>query len=80
MKSSNRRLGRRIMASPLTMCVLAVVFFVIGRATWNLHTKAAASSVKLSQAQRELTDLKQRQQDLSTRVEQLSTSAGIEAE
>ncbi len=71
---------KRIITSPVACVVMAISLFVFIKATWNIHEKAVVSNERLSQAQNELTKLKIRQGDLSTKVSRLSSEAGLEAE
>ena len=80
MKYGNRSLWQKIIASPLSVIVFAVLLAILARATWNIYNKANLSSAKLTQAQRELLQLQKRDSELLAKVGQLSTDQGIEAE
>lgn len=57
-----------------------MVVFVLARASLNIYSKVETSETKLLQAQANLEKLSERQQDISRKVEYLSTDQGIEAE
>jgi cell division protein FtsB len=80
MKYSNRSLWRRFISSPFSAVALVVVVFILARAAINIQGKVETSAVKLEQAQAEYARLSQRQQDISRRVDYLSTDQGVEAE
>ena len=80
MKYGKRSVWKKIIASPLSLIVLLIVIFVLGRAVLNIYKKANNSETKLTQAQLELVKLKAYQDEVSRKVNQLSTEQGIEAE
>lgn len=80
MKSGNRSIWKKIIASPISVVVLVVLVFVLARAVFNIYNKAQLSENRLAQAQAGLSNLTQRQKDIAGKVEALSTDQGIEAE
>ena len=71
---------QRIIASPVTMVVGAIVLAILAKATWNIYEKADGSSARLASAQAELARARDREGELSAAVGRLSTEQGIEAE
>ena len=59
--------------------LLALVLAALARSTWGIYEKFALSGEKLSQAQRQLADLKSQEGQLSQSIAQLSTASGAEA-
>lgn len=80
MKYGNRSLWQRFIASPISLVVLAVLLFILARATVNIHGKADMSAERLDRAQAALDKLSRRQADMAERVSYLSTDQGMEAE
>jgi cell division protein FtsB len=80
MAYGNRSLTKRLVSSPISLVLAAVLFVVLAKGVWTIHLKAAASSARLEEAHAELVKLQARQTDLSKKVEYLSTNEGIEAE
>lgn len=71
---------KRIQSSPVLLVAALVLFIFLGRATWNIYSKAEASADKFARAQTELANLRKRESDLSRKVSYISTQQGIEAE
>jgi cell division protein FtsB len=80
MKYGNRSIWNKLVASPLSVMVLVVIAFVLARAVFNIYNKAQLSENRLAQAEANLSNLTQRQKDIASKVESLSTDQGIEAE
>lgn len=80
MKYGNRSPWQRFISSPFSAIALLIVVIILARASFNIHSKVETSAAKLQQAQANLEKLKQRQQDVSQKVEYLSTDQGMEAE
>ncbi len=80
MKYSNRSVWNKIIASPLATLVLILLTFIIGRAVFNIYQKAGTSEARLNQAKLELARLTSRQNEVSMKVENLSTEQGVENE
>lgn len=57
-----------------------IVVVILARASLNIYSKVETSEIKLLQAQANLEKFSGRQQDISRKVEYLSTDQGIEAE
>ena len=80
MKYGNRTPFQRLVRSHITLVLASIFFVILAKASWNVHQKAVASSLRLSEAQSELAKLKDRQTDLSSKVDFLSTDQGVESE
>lgn len=80
MKYGNRSLWNKIIGSPLATLVLILLTFILSRAVFNIYQKASTSEAKLAQARQELLKLTARENEVSTKVENLSTEQGIETE
>lgn len=80
MKYGNRSVWNKIVASPITLVIVLLLLIVLIRATWNIHEKAGISATRLDEVNAELNRLKERQSDLSMKVQYLSTDQGLEAE
>ncbi len=80
MKYGNRSIWKKLVASPLSLLVLLVLAFILGRAVLNISYKANISSAKLTQAEIELAKLTARQGDVASKVGRLSTNQGLETE
>ena len=80
MRYGKRSPWKRIIASPISLVVMAIVVSVLSKATWNIYEKAVVSNDRLELAVAELERMKERQSDLSEKVTLLSTDQGVEAE
>ncbi len=80
MKYGNRSLWQKIISSPISIVVGVILLAILAKATFNISVKASQSSDRLIQAQVELSKLNERNNELSSRVQALSTEQGIEAE
>ena len=80
MKYGKFSIRKRLRSSPVILIVAVFVFALLFKAVWGIYGKSGASAAKLSQAQTELARLKVQEEDLSERVNYLSTEGGIEAE
>ena len=80
MRYGNRSPLKKVLSSPITLIVAALLVVVLGRAAWNIHQKAVVSGMKLDQAQAELTKTQASETDLQGKVAELSTPEGVEAE
>jgi cell division protein FtsB len=75
-----KRKIRRILYSPLSLLVLAVIAVVFVKGAWNVYQKEAASGDYLAQAQAQFAKVNATDQDLSQSVAALQTQQGIEAD
>jgi len=75
----SRRKIKKAFYSPIMVVLLALVLAALARSTWGIYEKFALSGEKLSQAQRQLADLKSQEGQLSQSIAQLSTASGAEA-
>lgn len=79
MKYGNRSPWKRFIYSPIGIIIGCIGLFILVRAAWSIHEKAAAAGVRLSEAQAELSSLERQKEALSNSISHLSTPAGIEA-
>lgn len=80
MKNSNSHFWKSIFRSPITLIVALICLFVFARAAWNIQNSAEIISTKLKESQAEADRLANEKIDLTNKIENLSTSAGVEAE
>ena len=80
MKYGNRSPWKKFIYSPAGIIIGCIGLFILVRAGWNIHEKAAAAGDRLTQAQAELASLEQQKTSLSNSISYLSTPAGMEAE
>jgi len=80
MDRRNRRKWRRFLSSPLVLAAAVMAVVLLARADLNIVGKSSESSARLTQAEGQLKSLQADQADLSAKVADLSTPAGIEAE
>ncbi len=80
MRYGNRFTWKMAAKSPITLLLLLILFIVLARSAWKVHQKAELSVARLSQAQIELNRLTEREKELSSKVNYLSTADGLEAE
>ncbi|MFZ2303903.1 MAG: hypothetical protein WAV98_03905 [Minisyncoccia bacterium] len=71
---------RKILYSKVTLLVLAVFVFFVGRGAWNTHEKAQIARSERNIAERSLTDLESRAFELQASLAHLKTARGIEEE
>ena len=74
----SRRKAKKMLYSPVTVIVLALIVAVLGRAVWSIYQKYDFSADRLAQAQGQLADLNGREQNLSESIAELSTASGTE--
>ncbi len=79
MAYGNRSPWKRFIYSPAGILIGCIGLFILVRAAWNIHEKAAAAGERLAQAQSELSSLEQQKKSLSDSIAYLSTPAGVEA-
>jgi cell division protein FtsB len=80
MKYGKRHGKNMILSSPATVVILFIILFFVAKSTWGMAEKVHLSNLKLDQAKSELARLNERQKELVSRVEYLSTDQGVEAE
>ena len=80
MRYGNHSPWKKYLASPITIALLLVVCSILIKASTNLNKKSNLGAEKLQQAQAELQKLKDRQSDLTFKVEHLSSDEGLESE
>lgn len=80
MKYGNKPFYERVAASPLALIAAGILLVFLARAAWSIHAKASTSSQRLTEEQEQLAKLQVSQNDLSSKVSDLSTEQGVEAE
>ena len=71
---------RNFIYSPLVLVVLGLIVILFARSVWQAYAKERTSRIGEYNASAELADLKERQEKMEGRLEQLQTEDGIEAE
>ena len=80
MKRRNSFSWKRLLASPVTLIIVLVIFVVLARAAWAMIGRAKLANERLSQAQAQYAKLEDSQAKLSNEVTELSSPGGIEAD
>ena len=80
MKGGKRFNFRKMVSSPVTIVILLILAFILGRAAWNMHRNEEATAERLSQAQAGLEQLEGQQASLSQAISSISTDQGMEME
>ena len=80
MKRRNRFSIKRLLSSPVTLVVMAVVFAVSARSAWTMFDRSRLSETKLDQAEAQYAKLGDSQAQLSEEVGELSSPGGVEAD
>ena len=80
MKRRNSFSWKRLLASPVTLIIVLVIFVVLARAAWTMVSRAKLANERLSQAQAQYAKLEDSQAKLSNEVTELSSPGGIEAD
>ncbi|OHA79132.1 MAG: hypothetical protein A2747_01370 [Candidatus Yonathbacteria bacterium RIFCSPHIGHO2_01_FULL_44_41] len=75
-----RKKMRKILYSKITLVVLFVVLFVVGRGAWNIHEKAKIAVSERDIAERSLLQLESRTDTLQQSLKRLKSEQGIEEE
>jgi len=78
-RRNQRSRFRTIMSSPITLVLSLVLLVLLGRAAFNIHTKAIEGERKLTEAQANLAKLETNRDSIQSRIAELSTDAGVEA-
>jgi cell division protein FtsB len=71
---------RKVLYSPITLLILAIVFVVILRSLWGVYTKEKLSYENLIREKTELEKLYSREKALASSLEYLNTDIGVENE
>jgi cell division protein FtsB len=71
---------RKVLYSPITLIILAVILLVLIKGVWSVYTKENVSSYNLEQEKNELAKLIDREKSLAASFEYLKTDQGIESE
>ena len=71
---------RKILYSKVTLLVIAILVFFVGRGAWNTHQKAQIARSERNIAERSLTELESRTSELQASLIRLKSSRGIEEE
>jgi len=80
MEFQRKKKIRRILYSPITLIILAIIFIIILKATWGVYKKEYISSENLDKEKVELAKLQSRQKDLAQAISYLNTDEGVENE
>ena len=80
MKRRNSFSWKRLLASPVTLIIVLVIFVVLARAAWTMVSRSRLAAERLSQAQAQYAKLQASQARLSEEVGELSSPGGIEAD
>ena len=75
-----KRKIRKIIYSPVSLILLAIIAVFFVRGAWNVYQKESSSQDYLNQAQDELSKVTTTQQGLSESVAELQTEQGVEAD
>lgn len=76
----NRQKLRKILYSKVTLFVLAILVFFVGRGAWNTHEKAQIARSERNIAERSLSELESRSSELQASLVRLKSDRGIEEE
>ena len=71
---------RKMVYSPITLIILAIIFFILLKAAWGVYKKEYVSTGNLDKEKIELAKLQSRQKDLAQAISYLNTDEGIENE
>ena len=71
---------RKILYSKVTLFVIAVLVFFVGRGAWNTHEKAQIARSERNIAERSLSELESRASELQASLIRLKSDRGIEEE
>ena len=63
-----------------TIIVLTIIVLLLARATWNVFVKNKTTGGNLNEAIEDLESLKNREVELKTEIERLSTERGVDEE
>jgi hypothetical protein len=77
MKYGKRSKFKVVLSSPVTLVVLVLLFALLFKASWNIHSKNIASLNKKDQFTSELSRLEDRKNFLSREIGRLSTDQGV---
>lgn len=71
---------RKIMYSPITLTILAILFAILTSGVWGVYNKMKLSIKNLEKEETEKAKLESRKANLATSIEYLKTEQGIENE
>lgn len=71
---------RKIMYSPITLTILAIVFAILTSGVWGVYNKMKLSVRNLEKERTEQAKLESRKSNLANSIEYLKTEQGIENE
>ena len=71
---------RKILYSPITLTILAIIFMVLVRGVYGVYIKEKISSNNLEQEKNELAKLEEREKSLAASFDYLKTDQGVENE
>lgn len=79
MDYGNKRRVRRIARTPVALVLALILFIFAARSVWNMYEKSKIVDKRLEQAKTELAKLEERRDDLSQKLDYLSSERGQEA-
>lgn len=71
---------RKILYSPITLVILAILLIVLIKGVWSVYNKERLSSNNLEQERNELAKLVDREKSLASSFDYLKTDQGVENE
>lgn len=71
---------RKILYSKITLIILAVMVFFVGRGAWNTHMKAQIARSEQNISERMLAEMESRNYELQASLIRLKSARGIEEE
>jgi cell division protein FtsB len=71
---------RRLLFSRLSIILLLILVFFVGRATWRMYEKAINTRADLALVEAHYNDLESRERELSEKLKELNTEKGVERE
>lgn len=75
-----RKKIRKILYSKMSLAVLAVLLFAVGRGAWSIHQKAGIAQAERDIAAHSLSELESRNTELQASLARLKSDRGIEEE
>ena len=80
MKYGKSGIWNKIISSPFTMVIILILFIFLFRVILDMREKLQLSNSRLQSSSAELAELQAHQNNLSQKIDYLSTEQGIEAE
>ena len=80
MKNRHHSFWQSLVSSPFMFIAGLIILVFLTRAAWNIHKSDEAVSIKAAETQAEIDRLEAQKTDLSGKIDQLSSTGGIESE